>query len=105
MSITLVKDSEFDSLVIKGKKTALVFFSAIWSAPCKMSKPNVEQVANENGHKLAFYELDADANTMTPTKYGIKAVPVVVIFKGGAPVNQFAGAPTKAKLIEMIGNI
>jgi thioredoxin 1 len=103
-NLKLVNDGEFDSAVIKTKKTALVFFTAIWSAPCRMSKPDVEQVAFENQHKLAFYEIDAETNT-TPTKYNIRSVPVVLIFKDGQLVSQFSGAPNKAKLIEMIGKI
>jgi thiol-disulfide isomerase/thioredoxin len=70
-NVTLVNDTEFDTLVVKGKKTALVFFSAVWSAPCKMRRPDLEQTTGENSYKLAFYEIDAGSNMITPARYDI----------------------------------
>lgn len=100
-----INDSEIDSLIIKAKKTALVFVSAVWSAPAKICRPNVEQAANEFQNKLAFFDLDIDANSLTPAKYGVKGVPAVLIFKNGQINNVSQGIINKSTLSALIGNL
>ncbi len=102
MSASNINDTEFDSSVIKAKKAAIVFFWAAWDGGSKASMPTFDQSADENPNKLAFYKLDVDANTATPAKLGVRAVPTVILFKDGQANNQFVGALTRTKLNDLI---
>ena len=101
MSATNISGSEFDSTVIKPKKSAVVFFWASWDGSCKSFMPIFEQSADENSPKL-FYKLDVDGNASTTSQYGIRAVPTVMMFKDGQASAQLVGAVTKAKLNDFV---
>lgn len=101
MSATNINGSEFDSTVIKQKKSAVVFFWASWDGGCKAFMPIFDQSADEN-QKLLFYKLDVDGNASTTANYGVKAVPTLILFKDGQASNQIVGATTKAKLGDFI---
>ena len=93
-----VTDTTFDEEVIKSDAPVLVDFWADWCAPCKMIAPIVEELAEEFDGKVKFAKMDVDSNPKTPTQYGIRGIPTLLIFNGGKPVDQVVGAVPKSAL-------
>ena len=93
-----VTDTTFDEEVIKSDAPVLVDFWADWCAPCKMIAPIVEELAEEFDGKVKFAKMDVDSNPNTPTQYGIRGIPTLLIFNGGQPVDQVVGAVPKSTL-------
>ena len=91
-------DQNFESEVLGADKPTLVDFWAEWCGPCKQIAPTVEALADEFEGKLRVGKLNIDENPSTPTKFGIRGIPTLIIFKGGEPVNQVVGVRSKADL-------
>ena len=91
-------DQNFDTEVLGADKPTLVDFWAEWCAPCKMIAPTVEALADEYEGKLLVGKLNIDENPSTPTKFGIRGIPTLIIFKGGEVVAQVVGVRSKADL-------
>ncbi|MSP79275.1 MAG: thioredoxin [Dehalococcoidia bacterium] len=93
-----VTDSSFDADVLKSQTPVLVDFWAEWCGPCHMIAPIVEELAAEYDGKIKFTKMDVDANPTTPSSFGIRGIPTLIIFKGGKPVEQVVGAVPKQVL-------
>ena len=93
-----VNDKEFGTEVIDSDIPVLVDFWAEWCGPCKQIAPVVEELANEYDGKAKFVKLNVDTNPQTSAKYGVRSIPTLLIFKGGAPVGQVVGAVPKSVL-------
>jgi thioredoxin 1 len=93
-----VTDADFDSEVLKSEKPVLVDFWAPWCGPCRMVAPVVEELAEEYDGKVKFVKLNTDDNVMTASKYGIRSIPTLLMFKGGEPVDQIIGFRPKGDL-------
>lgn len=104
MSAESISGSQLDSVVKTAKQVAAVFFWAAWEGSCRAYMPTYEQLAKERGDRIGFYKFDVDSDQLTTTKYGVKGVPTVQLFKSGQMVNQFVGAPTREKLDALIAN-
>ncbi len=104
MSVKQVSDSEFNSLVINSKATAVVHFWATWSSASRIIMPTLEDCSNSYS-KVAFYNLDAGANTVTPQSYGVSAVPTLLFFKDGKVSNRHVGVVTTQKLRSMVDGL
>ena len=91
-------DQNFDSEVLSADKPTLVDFWAEWCVPCKMIAPTVEALADEYSGQLRVEKLNIDENPSTPTKFGIRGIPTLIIFKGGEVVAQVVGVRSKADL-------
>ncbi|MEE8206374.1 MAG: thioredoxin, partial [Nitrospinaceae bacterium] len=89
--IVTVSDAEFESSVLQGDKPALIDFWAEWCQPCKMLAPTVEEIAGEYADKVLVGKLNVDDNPATATKYGIRGIPTLLLFKGGQVVQQLVG--------------
>lgn len=100
--IVTVSDAEFDSSVLQGDKPVLIDFWAEWCQPCKMLAPTVEEIAGEYEDKVVVGKLNVDDNPATATKYGIRGIPTLLLFKGGQVVQQLVGVKSKAEIKKVI---
>lgn len=91
-------DQNFETDVIDSDTPTLVDFWAEWCAPCKMIAPTVEALAQEYAGKVRIGKLNIDENPSVPTKFGIRGIPTLMLFKGGEIVEQVVGVKSKADL-------
>jgi len=103
--VTEIEDSSFDSEVLQSEKPVLVDFWAPWCGPCKAIGPMVEELAGDFGDKIKFAKFNVDNNPVMPGKYGIKAIPTLILFKEGNVVDQIIGMVAKSRLEEAINSI
>ena len=82
MAFITSTDDLFEDEVMKSS-SAVVQFSATWCGPCKTLKPIMEKVSDEMSDKFKFYYHDIDSAPNSPTKFGVRGVPTVMIFKNG----------------------
>jgi thioredoxin 1 len=95
-----VSDKTFDQEVLKSKEPVLVDFFAEWCGPCKAMAPALEQVAAEMKGKVKVVKLDVDQNPQVTMKYGIRAMPTLMIFKDGQVAAQHVGALVQKRKLE-----
>jgi thioredoxin 1 len=101
----LVSDKTFDEEVLKSSEPVVVDFFAEWCGPCKAMAPALEAVAAEQKGKVKVVKVDVDQNPGITTKYGIRAMPTLIVFKDGQVAGQHVGALVqKRKLEEWIGS-
>jgi thioredoxin 1 len=97
-----LKDSNFDTEVLRSEVPVLVDFWAEWCGPCKMMAPTVDAIAGEYAGKLKVGKLDVDENGGTAMRYNIRGIPTLLLFKGGRVVEQRVGAVGKSEVVKMI---
>jgi thioredoxin 1 len=100
-----IEDSSFDSEVLQSDKPVMVDFWAPWCGPCKAIGPVVEELAGTFGDKIKFTKCNVDNNPVTPGKYGIKAIPTLILFNEGNVIEQITGMVAKSKLEEAINKV
>lgn len=104
-NIVHVSDEVFEEKVIKADQPVLVDFWAAWCGPCKAIAPTIEALADEYAGKLRVAKLDVDANPKMATKYGVRAIPTMILFKGGEIKGQITGAVGKAQIENAIKKV
>jgi len=90
---------EFEADVLKASEPVVVDFYADWCGPCRMMTPVVEQLAAEYAGKVTIGKLDVDANQDIAIRYGVMAMPTLVMFRGGKMVDRMVGYPGSANPI------
>ena len=96
-----VTTENFDKAVLQSKGTAIVDLWASWCGPCRMLSPIIAQIANENPD-IKVFKVNVDDEPDIASKYGVQAIPTVLIFKDGQEVNRSVGLLSKDKLLAMI---
>ncbi len=99
---TEINDASFDSQVLKADTPVLVDFWAEWCAPCKAMVPTLEAVAKDYQGRLKVLKLNVDQNFSTSSKYNIKGIPTLLLFKGGMVKEQVVGTSTKESIARII---
>ena len=88
-------DGNFDYDVVQSDIPVLVDFWAEWCQPCKMLTPTIEELAVEFKGKVKIGKVDTDSNPEVPVKYGVSAIPTIMLFQGGEVVKKFVGLTSK----------
>lgn len=101
-NVRVFNDMNFDEEVIKSSDPVLVDFTATWCGPCKALSPIVDQVAEELVGKLKVGKLDVDDAPITASKFGVRGVPTLMLFKNGQRAAQLVGLTSKQKILAMI---
>src|SRR5438105_2501462 len=97
-----VNDSSFEADVLLSKKPVLVDFWAQWCAPCKMMLPTVEAIAKDYAEIAAVVKLNIDDSPETASRYAIKSIPTLILFKDGQEVERVVGTTNKASLARLL---
>ncbi len=95
-------DSNFEAEVIKSDKPVLVDFWAEWCQPCRMLGPTIEKLAKDYAGKVKVGKVDTDANRDVSMRYGISAIPTVILFKDGKVANKFVGLRQEKEFKEVL---
>lgn len=98
MATIKTTDGDFSTDVLQAEKPVLVDFWAEWCGPCKAIGPALEEISAELGDKVKIAKLNIDENPMTPTQYGVRGIPTLLIFKNGEVVAEKIGAMPKSQL-------
>ena len=97
-----VSDKNFASEVLNSDLPVLVEFWATWCGPCRSISPIVEQLATEFSGKVKVTKLNVEESPATPSQYGVRGIPTLILFKGGKILDQIVGAVPKARLKALI---
>ncbi|MFW5656177.1 MAG: thioredoxin [Bacteroidota bacterium] len=100
-----ITDANFEEVILKAGKPALVDFWAEWCGPCRMVGPIVSDIAEEYKDKVVVGKLDVDSNPGVAGKYGIRNIPTILFFKDGEVVDKQVGAVPKASLTKKVDGI
>lgn len=102
-NVQVFNELNFESEVLKSDVPVLVDFTATWCGPCKALAPIIDKVADEFHGKVKVGKVDIDEAAAIATKYGIRSVPTVLVFKNGEKTAQNVGLTTRDKLVGLLG--
>ena len=102
MSTVKVTDGDFADKVVNAEGPVVVDYWAEWCGPCRMIAPALDQIAEEMGGKVTIAKLNIDENPSTPTKFGVRGIPTLMLFKNGQVVATKVGALPKGQLQDWI---
>lgn len=105
MATKPVSDDTFEADVLKATGPVLVDFWAEWCGPCKQIGPALEEISNEQSGKLTVAKVNIDQNQMTPSKYGVRGIPTLVLFNNGEEVGRQVGAMAKSRIQDWISSV
>jgi thioredoxin 1 len=102
MSTVKVTDESFEKDVLQAAGPVLVDFWAEWCGPCKQIAPALEQIADELGGNVTVAKLNIEESPTTPSRYGVRGIPTMMLFKGGQMASMKVGAMPKQKILEWL---
>ena len=98
MATVKVNDENFDTEVLKSSKPIVVDFWAEWCGPCKIIGPILEEISDEMTNEVTIAKHNIDEEPNTPTKYGVRGIPTMLLFNNGELKSTKVGASTKSDL-------
>lgn len=104
-NVVEVSDGTFDAEVLQSPTPVLIDFWAPWCAPCRAIAPVVEELAGEYDGKIKIVKMNVDDNPQTPSRYGVRGIPNLILFQGGEVKEQLVGAVAKQKLVDAITQV
>ena len=102
MATLKVTDEKFEEQVLKNEKPVLVDFWAEWCGPCKMVGPILEEISEEMANDIVIAKHDIDSEPNMPTKYGVRGIPTMLLFKGGELKATKVGATPQSDIVAFI---
>ena len=100
-----VSQANFENVVLSSDQPVLVDFWAVWCGPCKAIAPFVDEIATAYAGKLKVAKVDVDKNGATPSRYGIRGIPALLIFKGGKVADQIVGYVPREVIEEKVNRV
>lgn len=104
MATVKIDNSNFQSDVLGSSEPVVVDFWAEWCGPCKMISPALEEISEEMDGKVKIAKINVDENQELAVQYGVRSIPMLLMFKNGEIADQMIGAAPKAKLSDLIKN-
>jgi len=98
-----INDLNFDTEVLKSSVPFLLDFSAVWCGPCRALAPIVEKLADEYLGKVRVGKLDTDDSQVTASKFGVRSIPTLLVFRDGKEVARHVGLANKETLVKLLG--
>lgn len=102
MTVSHVTDDSFETDVIGAERPVLVDYWAEWCGPCRQIAPALEEIASEMDDRITVAKLNIDENPTTPTKFHVRGIPTLMLFKGGEVAATKVGVLPKSKLVEWL---
>ena len=102
MTTKKVTDESFEQDVLKADTPVLVDFWAEWCGPCKQIAPALEQIAQELGGRVTIAKINIEDSPTTPSRYGVRGIPTLMLFRDGQMASMKVGAMPKAKILEWL---
>ena len=102
MSTVKVTDETFEKDVLQAQRPVLVDFWAEWCGPCKQIAPALEQISEELAGQVTIAKLNIEESPTTPSRYGVRGIPTMMLFKGGQMASMKVGAMPKQKIVDWL---
>jgi thioredoxin 1 len=102
MSTVKVTDESFDEDVLQSERPVLVDFWAEWCGPCKQIAPALDQISEELADHVIIAKVNIEESPTTPSRYGVRGIPTMMLFRGGQMTSMKVGAMPKQKIVEWL---
>lgn len=102
MAVTHISDNSFEQDVVNASRPVIVDYWAEWCGPCRQIAPALEELALELKDRVTIAKMNVDENPRTPTKFGVRGIPTLMLFKNGEVASTKIGAMPKSKIKEWI---
>lgn len=102
MGAASVTDDSFETDVLNSDKPVLVDFWAEWCAPCRQMAPHLDAYAEEAKEAVSVYKMNVEENPMSPSKYGVRGLPTLIVFKDGKVKGTFTGPLSRQRIAEFV---